>query len=1128
MSKSACDTKYPFTINRYLTFFSLTWSLPANNCYPIVDHLMCCSVYSPQTGHLTTAAAGIHLVSLVLFSSLPTGSGQKLEQKVCDRRRWSDWCWSKWKTFRRKDTQQHMRFARTSIRPSLTFLLLLLTCLHTFGLYLFLNGFLLTRQTLDIVGVDRPVWDQFPLAEQTHQQTTDFFNRNLLPPKMPSQKPFRRAMVIVIDALRFDFMLQMPNASNSSQDRCYYRNRLPIIQHLHKTRPASSLLFQFRADPPTTTMQRVKGLMTGSLPTFIDAGSNFASSAVGEDHLLHHLRQRYDNIYFMGDDTWVNLFPKVFSNTSKTFESDSFKMFDLDTVDNRILSRLWPILEQDQEWQLVIAHFLGVDHCGHTFGPSHPKMASKLSQMNSVLERLVQYVDNDTLLIVMGDHGMSVEGDHGGESVEELMSGLFMYSTRDLTLLPPLENGRYYRGLYQRLHQKRVELLGYQQLLHDIRERLEYDPTEYPIVSQIHLVPTLAYLLNVSIPFGNLGAVIPDVLIPEDGTVVPSSKHSVLLHMAQQFRVNALQVYTYLTQYWNQTNHPGFAPESLRDIYTHLWHADRLLKDLFATRSLMDNDDSDEETFSVLEEAILSYDAFLMRTIRYCQSIWAQFDVGCMAAGILVLSLTVCVTVYIARIWRPCINSRRMVLIWFSTLVAGFLAVGVAFAILRALAVPHAEWFEKMSHTDWAASSAALCLLVTTLFSIEEMAKPAKPMETKTWWMLVIGTVAQSFTLASNSFVVWEDRGVRFVAATLCVWWLFLEVASTRTLKAGCMSMAAPLIVLSWVRLTGLTGQCREEQFPYCEYLHHGQLKLGLSTFHYGTAWFLMCAIFLTLILPFFFYQKLRATTWHCVAYGFGLVVVLLRMLADIYQNTPQNSTSLAHEDVKVALIPSAAMLNVYLPRAVYALCLAGILQSIFDMNDKTKRKPAAWTILLLWSVTLAMLQRPFGSVIILTVPLVVDLLDSSGSSLLVRVALLRCLGHHIFFATYHQATFTSLPWKAAFVGFDDMNYYGGAILVALSTLSGHLSGWIGGLVLLANNSNEEIVEQQQQQQYKSSVYLTVLLDAIPTTLSAVFVLILRRHLMTWKIFAPRFLLQSLLGVGSHIAAILYGKLLNP
>ncbi len=37
-------------------------------------------------------------------------------------------------------------------------------------------------------------------------------------------------------------------------------------------------------------------------------------------------------------------------------------------------------------------------------------MAAKLTQMNDILVRVVQQLDNDTLLIVMGDHGMDTKG----------------------------------------------------------------------------------------------------------------------------------------------------------------------------------------------------------------------------------------------------------------------------------------------------------------------------------------------------------------------------------------------------------------------------------------------------------------------------------------------------------------------------------------------------------------------------------------------------------------------------------------------------------------------------------------------------------------------------------------------
>lgn len=49
-----------------------------------------------------------------------------------------------------------------------------------------------------------------------------------------------------------------------------------------------------------------------------------------------------------------------------------------------------PFLES---WDVLIAHFLGVDHVGHTYGPSHPVMAEKLQQMDEALRGVVELID---------------------------------------------------------------------------------------------------------------------------------------------------------------------------------------------------------------------------------------------------------------------------------------------------------------------------------------------------------------------------------------------------------------------------------------------------------------------------------------------------------------------------------------------------------------------------------------------------------------------------------------------------------------------------------------------------------------------------------------------------------------
>lgn len=38
-------------------------------------------------------------------------------------------------------------------------------------------------------------------------------------------------------------------------------------------------------------------------------------------------------------------------------------------------------------------------------------------------------MDNETVLLVFGDHGMTKTGDHGGDSTDEVDAGLFVYSS---------------------------------------------------------------------------------------------------------------------------------------------------------------------------------------------------------------------------------------------------------------------------------------------------------------------------------------------------------------------------------------------------------------------------------------------------------------------------------------------------------------------------------------------------------------------------------------------------------------------------------------------------------------------------------------------------------------------------
>ncbi len=99
----------------------------------------------------------------------------------------------------------------------------------------------------------------------------------------------------------------------------YHINNFPTIRDVvagNSSFGGSGLLFQFEADPPTTTYPRLKGLTTGCLPTFLDVRDNFNSLQVDDDNWVSQFKNLGRRIVFMGDDTWVGLYPNEFDRVT--------------------------------------------------------------------------------------------------------------------------------------------------------------------------------------------------------------------------------------------------------------------------------------------------------------------------------------------------------------------------------------------------------------------------------------------------------------------------------------------------------------------------------------------------------------------------------------------------------------------------------------------------------------------------------------------------------------------------------------------------------------------------------------------------------------------------------------------
>ena len=160
------------------------------------------------------------------------------------------------------------------IRVQETFKLILiilwLASIFSFGLILFTKGFFLTRIELSNhtdstkrISPFGKYWSEEFLKKRFREgnQEISTMTYNDVP-----WKSFEKAILLIIDGLRYDFV----SKTTSDTETYIYENNMLFLQQLIENEKKRARLFKFIADPPTTTMQRLKALTTGKLRTCVN------------------------------------------------------------------------------------------------------------------------------------------------------------------------------------------------------------------------------------------------------------------------------------------------------------------------------------------------------------------------------------------------------------------------------------------------------------------------------------------------------------------------------------------------------------------------------------------------------------------------------------------------------------------------------------------------------------------------------------------------------------------------------------------------------------------------------------------------------------------------------------------
>ncbi|TRX91365.1 hypothetical protein FHL15_007787 [Xylaria flabelliformis] len=982
-----------------------------------------------------------------------------------------------------------------------------LLCMHVIGIVLFTSGFLLTRLVLD---------ERSECAAPPIDPLIQWAGSNTIDGGCWHPKTFNKAVIVIIDALRYDFTIPVEDESKAE----VYHNAFPFLYESAVQSPNNAFLLPFIADPPTSTLQRLKGLTTGTLPTFIDLGSNFAGTAIEEDNILMQLREHGKRIVHLGDDTWTSLFPDYFQpNLSRAY--DSFNVWDLHTVDNGVLEHIFPLMEPERrgEWDITIGHLLGVDHAGHRYGPNHPAMTAKLRQMDAFIRQLTESIDEDALLIVMGDHGMDGKGDHGGESDDEVEAALWMYSKQPV--------------------------FG--------RTQVDFatPPATAKIrpVNQIDLVPTLALLLGIPIPYNNLGRPIEEAFAGPHGNAWDRlaaasgmTSAGIKRYQASYFKARGLQ----------QSSAPG-SPASL-------WKdAEDLIQSPKARK------------WAALNAA---YTAYQEETLKICKDLWARFNVPNMILGIIVMALGVVVLLlYVSRDEDEDFAVLDDVELDFAertlefqgiageadvasykTLTKTLVKSGALSGLVIGLVSSAVVVFTGSEEWLWAGAATAISsMIAVTIGLISPGGKSfLNLLPGNFWgWLSIIFVASQSIGFASNSYTIWEDSISLFFLATFGI---TSAMAALRrpSMHERALGIYHSLLFVVLSRLASFSKLCREEQMPYCKSTYYASANSSTSA-----PWQLVVPFAVFLILPSIIksYLQISRSYEGLAPMWIGYVVRAILLLSAGYWTLDAASngnwlTSISETTFKAI---HASLAQVVLALALVAGSIAYVWAPpcVSILTTSSNSRTAQVTVLgygnangaryLLLPINIAcaciLLTKPMGSgaiaIMLWQVLALAEILDVNGiAAETIGPVTLALLGNYHYFKTGHQAVLSSIQWDAAFVPLLTIRYPWSPLVVALNHFAGQILACVALPLLVLWKTSPK--RKGALEGVSRALGVFVAYYAVQSLATMAWAGHLRRHLMLYRVFSPRFMMAAavlltidlvgivvtLLGVRTNVLAV--------
>ncbi|CAM4577809.1 unnamed protein product [Caretta caretta] len=903
--------------------------------------------------------------------------------------------------------------------------------------------------------------------------------------KIPSPL-FKKVVIVLIDALRDDFVF-------GSKGKQF----MPYTTELVEKGTCHSFIAE--AKPPTVTMPRIKALMTGSIPGFIDVIMNLNSPALLEDNLIWQAKTAGKRIVFYGDDTWVKLFPKHFVEYDGT---TSFFVSDYTEVDENVTRHLDGVLKRE-DWDILILHYLGLDHIGHLTGPNSPLVGPKLYEMDNILKKIhTSLLSKEresslpNLLIVCGDHGMSETGSHGGSSEEEVHTPLLFISSAFEKRNGPL---------------KQPEL-----------------------VQQTDLAATLAIGLGLPISRNSVGNIILSVI---EGKTMREQLRFLHLNGFQLSRLLQENMPTY-------EKDPGFEHFKIAEKSHGNW-----------IKLYLEGNNS-EVLLNLGKKVLKQYLEALKILSSSLSKQVAQYDMYSMTVGtVIVLEVLLLLLLSMSK----ALSSRAEFEVPLSPLLFSllFYLMCLMLCAVHVIVCTSAESLCYFCSISWLMAvgvmmliSALMCVILSAFGKMIENPKlPAKnPAVSSSSWseldvLILAGTVGYAVSLGASSFIEEEHQTWYFLINTLCLA-LCQEICRHYFLVKECDLQLSTAVKQNFEDIEETT-QCRKVDIPSCdsklgkvtssgEFLKGSEKWMGLaspliiliccrllrSLNQTGVQWAhrpdfghwltssehkavlsLLAAV--SLVMLFILVQR-RCSLVSKIAMALGLLGVYSYRVAIGNVVFPWQQDS---KDISKGII-EARFVYVFVLGIIFTGTKDLLKSQVISADCKTK-SIGLWEVYSGLVLLAALLFRPHN------LPVLVF-------CLLIQMIMTRCIwkplkfdaaqitimhywfGQAFFYFQGNSNSIATVDISAGFVGLDNYVEIPAIFLTGFATYAGPLLWAIHLLCYLSSEVSRNSAAMGH------GCFCYALICSVPVTVYIILVTGLRYHLFIWSVFSPKLLYEGM------------------